>query len=111
MLEQASLFVQAFDSSREFRHSCHNDERACLVLEVQMPDMDGLAVKRALGGHKVHLPIIYMTACGDVPTCARAFREGAVDFLLPGGQKSLFNESRRSPFRVRNGCARGHSRQ
>ena len=81
MLEQADYHVKAFSSSREFLDSYRPQDTGCLVLDVRMPEMDGLALQKALRERKIRLPIIFMTAYGDVPTCARAFREGAIDFL------------------------------
>ena len=81
MLEQADLRVKAFGSSREFLDSYRPEETGCLVLDVRMPEMDGLALQEALRERDIRLPIIFITAYGDVPTCARAFRGGAVDFL------------------------------
>jgi len=81
MLEQADYHVKAFPSSREFLDSYRSQDTGCLVLDVRMPEMDGLALQMALRERKAHLPIIFMTAYGDVPTCARAFREGAIGFL------------------------------
>lgn len=81
MLEQADYRVRAFCSSREFLDAWRPQEAGCLVLDVRMPEMDGLALQQALRERKIRLPIIFMTAYGDVPTCARAFRGGAVDFL------------------------------
>ena len=81
MLEQADLRVKAFRSSPEFLDSYRPEETGCLVLDVRMPEMDGLALQKALRERKIRLPIIFITAYGDVPTCARAFRGGAVDFL------------------------------
>jgi two-component system, LuxR family, response regulator FixJ len=81
MLEQADFRVKAFRSSREFLDAYCPDETGCLVLDVRMPEMDGLALQQALRERNVRLPIIFMTAYGDVPTCARAFHGGATDFL------------------------------
>jgi len=81
MLEQADFRVKAFSSGREFLDSYRPQETGCLVLDVRMPEMDGLALQKALEERKIRLPIIFMTAYGDVPTCARAFRGGAIDFL------------------------------
>src|SRR5580698_8851261 len=81
MLEQADYHVKAFPSSREFLDAYRPQETGCLVLDVRMPEMDGLALQKALRERKARLPIIFMTAYGDVPTCARAFRNGATDFL------------------------------
>ena len=81
MLEQADLRVKAFGSSREFLDSYRPEETGCLVLDVRMPEMDGLALQQTLRARRIRLPIIFITAYGDVPTCARAFRGGAADFL------------------------------
>ncbi|MGA2254433.1 MAG: response regulator [Thermoguttaceae bacterium] len=81
MLEQADFRVKAFSSSREFLDSYRPEETGCLVLDVRMPGMDGMELQEILRSRKIRLPIIFMTAYGDVPTCARAFRGGAIDFL------------------------------
>ncbi len=81
MLQQADFHVQAFRSSREFLDSYRPEESGCLILDVRMPDMDGLELQEALRERKIRLPIIFITAYGDVPTCALAFRGGATDFL------------------------------
>ena len=94
MLEQADFRVKAFGSSREFLDSYHPEEKGCLVLDVRMPEIDGLALQQTLRDRKIRLPIIFMTAYGDVPTCACAFRGGAVDFLeKPVNDKVLLGTS------------------
>ncbi len=69
MLEQADYPVKAFRSSREFLDAYRAAERGCLVLDVRMPEMDGLALQQTLRDRKIRLPIIFMTAYGDVPMC------------------------------------------
>lgn len=81
LIEQADLPVRAFCSGREFLDACRPDEAGCLVLDVRMPELDGLEVQRRLGERGIRLPIIFITAHGDVPTCAKAFKAGAFDFL------------------------------
>jgi FixJ family two-component response regulator len=81
MLEQADFRVKAFHSGAAFLEAYRPEESGCLVLDVRMPEMGGLALQQALLERKIRLPIIFMTAYGDVPTCARAFRAGAIDFL------------------------------
>ncbi len=96
MLEQADFRVQAFRSSREFLDSYRTEEAGCLVLDVQMPEMDGLALQQTLRERRIRLPIIFITAYGDVPTCARAFRGGAIDFLeKPVNDKVLLDHIER----------------
>jgi FixJ family two-component response regulator len=81
MLQQADFRVKAFRSSRAFLDSYRPEETGCLVLDVRMPEIDGLALQQTLRERQIRLPIIFITAYGDVPTCARAFRGGAIDFL------------------------------
>jgi two-component system, LuxR family, response regulator FixJ len=81
MIEQADFPVKAFQSGRDFLAVCPPEQSGCLVLDVRMPDFDGLALQRAMRERQIRLPIIFITAYGDVPTCARAFRGGAANFL------------------------------
>lgn len=63
----------------------------CLLLDVRMPRMSGLTVQEWLNRHGVHLPIVMMTARGDVPTAVRAMKAGALDFLeKPFDDEHLF---------------------
>src|SRR4029434_3043177 len=59
-------------------HEKH-DGPSCLVLDVQMPDLDGLELQEAIVHRETQ--IVFLTGHGDVPTCARAMKAGAVDFL------------------------------
>jgi FixJ family two-component response regulator len=61
--------------------SYRSEEPGCLVLDVRMPEMNGLEVQQRLGESGASLPIIFISAHGDVPTCAQAFKAGAFDFL------------------------------
>jgi FixJ family two-component response regulator len=81
LIREADLPVRAFRSGREFLESYHPPEPGCLVLDVRMPEMGGLEVQQRLGEDGLGLPIIFITAYGDVPTCAQAFKAGAFDFL------------------------------
>lgn len=81
MIQQAKLPVRAFRSGREFLESYSPQETGCLVLDVRMPEMDGPEVQECLRANGSDLPVIFITAHGDVPTCTRAFKAGAVEFL------------------------------
>ena len=84
MIEQAGFRVKAFRSSREFLDSYRPEETGCLVLDVRMPEMDGLTLQETLRERKIRLPIIFITAYGDVPTCA----------VLSGKERSIFWRNR-----------------
>jgi two-component system, LuxR family, response regulator FixJ len=81
LIQQADLPVRAFRSGREFLDSYRPHETGCLILDVRMPEIGGLEIQQYLWDHGIGLPIIFVTAHGDVPTCRRAFRGGAFDFL------------------------------
>jgi FixJ family two-component response regulator len=53
----------------------------CLVLDIHMPGLDGLALQERLAAQSVQLPIVFLTATGDIPKSVRAIKAGAVDFL------------------------------
>lgn len=83
LIQQADLPVRGFRSGREFLESCHSQEtvEGCLVLDFRMPEMDGLEVQQRVEEYGMGLPIIFITAHGDVPTCAKAIKAGALEFL------------------------------
>lgn len=81
LIQQADLPVRAFRSGREFLESYDPEDAGCLVLDVRMPELGGLEVQQRLAEQGVRLPIIFISAHGDVPTCAQAFKAGAFDFL------------------------------
>jgi FixJ family two-component response regulator len=65
------------------------DRPACLILDVQLPDINGLDFQRQLGD-AYHPPIIFITGHGDIPSSVRAIKDGAVDFLVkPFSQQGL----------------------
>jgi FixJ family two-component response regulator len=81
LIQQADLPVRAYRSGREFLESHRPEDSGCLVLDVRMPVMGGLEVQQRLWQDGIGLPIIFITAHGDVPTCAQSFKAGAFDFL------------------------------
>lgn len=76
LVEQADFPVKAFRSGREFLANYRTEQSGCLVLDVRMPDLDGLALQRAMRERKIRLPTIFITAYGDVPTCIALFAAG-----------------------------------
>lgn len=99
LIQQADLPVRGFCSGREFLESYRPEqaEGGCLVLDVRMPEMDGLELQERLWEHGIGLPIIFITAHGDVPTCAQAFKAGALEFLeKPVDHAILLNHIRKA---------------
>jgi two-component system, LuxR family, response regulator FixJ len=83
LIQQAGLPVRGFSSAREFLewHASQQAEGGCLVLDVRMPDINGLQLQQCLWEQGIGLPIIFITAHGDVPSCAQALKAGALEFL------------------------------
>ena len=81
LLRSEGLDVEAFATAEAFLEHPRPDEPGCLVLDVQMPGLTGLDLQRALAESGAELPIVFMTAHGDIPMSVRAMKEGAVDFL------------------------------
>lgn len=73
--------TQAFASAEDFLAVYRPEWGGCLLLDVKMPGMSGLDLQRTLGERDVPLPVIVVTAHGDVAMARQALRAGAVDFL------------------------------
>lgn len=73
--------VESFASARDFLDSGRCDGPGCIVLDVQMPEMTGPELQEELYTSDYCMPIIFLSAHGDVPTTARTMKRGAVDFL------------------------------
>ncbi len=84
--------ARGFTSVGDFLQACHPEEIACLVLDVAMPELDGLELQRRLTHHGILIPIVFLTGHGDIPMSVRAIRAGAIDFLTkPVDAAALIN--------------------
>ena len=81
MLRLNDISVETFTSPTAFLERPSYDGVGCLLLDLKMPGLSGLDVQRALSGQGISMPIVFLSAQGDVPSTARAMREGAIDFL------------------------------
>jgi FixJ family two-component response regulator len=72
---------ETFGSARSFLASPVADGPGCLVLDVSLPDLDGLEVQGRLLRDRRLLPIVFITGLGDIPLTVRAMKAGAVEFL------------------------------
>ena len=80
-LESAGLDVRAYRSSKDFLKDDRADGTSCLVLDISMPDVDGLQLQRLLAAQNDPIPIVFVTGHADVSTSVMALRNGAMDFL------------------------------
>jgi two-component system response regulator FixJ len=81
LLESVDLRVVAYRSAQEFLADYDPTIPGCLVLDIRMPGMSGLELQDELAKRGCRHPIIFVTGHGDVPTCSRAYRSGAFDFV------------------------------
>jgi DNA-binding NtrC family response regulator len=81
LIRSAGLKVRAFASAREFLAGVRKDQPSCLVLDIQLPDVNGFELQRELATKDIQIPIIFLTGHGDIPMSVRAIKAGAVEFL------------------------------
>jgi len=81
LVESVGLRVELFGSAQEFLPSQRPQAPSCLVLDIRLPGLSGLDFQRQLAEANIHIPIIFITAHGDIPMTVRAMKAGAVEFL------------------------------
>ena len=81
LVESGGRQVDAFDSALAFLDLYTPDQTGCVLTDVRMPGMGGLQLQEELSGRDYAIPVIVMTAYGDVTTAVRAMKAGAIDFL------------------------------
>src|SRR5262245_65332814 len=73
--------VASFTTAAEYIAAGRDDSPACVILDVILPDMDGLEMQQRLAGHGAP-PVIFVAAHGDPASVVRAMKNGAIDFLI-----------------------------
>jgi FixJ family two-component response regulator len=81
LVESVGLRAESFSTGEEFLKRQRTTDPSCLVLDVRLPQMSGLDFQRQLTEIGVQIPIIFITAHGDIPMSVRALKSGAVEFL------------------------------
>jgi FixJ family two-component response regulator len=81
LIRSAGLRVETFSSAQEFLGQSLTEAPSCLVLDVRLPDQNGLALQQELAAVDNQIPIIFITGHGDIPMSVRAMKAGAVEFL------------------------------
>ncbi len=105
LIAAAGWEVETLASADECLERLSYDRPACLVLDVRLPGLDGLALQERLIEDKISTPVVCITDHGDVPMSVRAMKAGAVDFLLkPLEEKALLDAIQRAVERDRQQC-------
>ncbi len=81
LLEAAGHNVEAFQSAGDFLDFCNPGTRGCIILDVDMPNMDGPTLQEILIQRGLSLPVIFLTGQASIPVTVRTIKAGAMDFL------------------------------
>ncbi len=82
LLKSEGYRVQTFIRAKDFLAYKHPKVPSCLVLDIRLPDMDGLVLQEQMLRQGIGIPIIFITGHGDVPKSVTALKAGAIDFFL-----------------------------
>jgi FixJ family two-component response regulator len=103
LLRAAEYSVECFVSAAEFLSERPTGAPGCVVADLKMPGMDGLALQAELSRSDDPLPVVFLSGQGDIPVTVRAMREGAEDFLTKTAAKRWRNRNRSDPAQRRPG--------
>jgi two-component system, LuxR family, response regulator FixJ len=81
LLRSVGLAAQAFATAEDFLAAYAPDQPGCLVVDVRLPGMSGIALQEALERREAPLPVILVTGYAEVPTAVKAMKRGAIDFI------------------------------
>jgi FixJ family two-component response regulator len=81
LIAEAGWEPQLCASAQEFLARPRPHSPSCLILDVSLPDLNGLELQKRIAGDRAELPIIFMTGYGDIPMTVQAMKGGAVEFL------------------------------
>jgi FixJ family two-component response regulator len=108
LISSAGWKPQTFASAHEFLSRPRALAPSCLVLDVNLPDLNGFELQKRIADDRIDMPIIFITGYGDVPMTVRAMKAGAVEFLTkPFGEDALLSAIRNA---IERSCAAlGHA--
>ena len=89
MLSTSGFAVETWESGVAFLKAVRHVDEGCILLDVRMPDMDGLEVQQTLNELGITMPVIILTGHGDVSIAVRAMKAGAVDFIEKPFEKAV----------------------
>ena len=89
LLEVAGYTVETFQNAEAFLEVCTPETYGCIILDVNMPGMDGPRLQMELARRKLLLPIIFLSGQGTIPLTVRTIKAGAIDFLTKPVKSSI----------------------
>ncbi len=103
LISCAGWQAETFASAQEFLARPRVFAPSCLILDVGLPDLNGLDLQKRIAGDRIDMPIIFITGCGDVPMTVQAMKAGAVEFLTKPFSDHLLLSA------IRGAIVRSHS--
>jgi two-component system response regulator FixJ len=110
MLRTSGYLVKTYPSGVDFLAVAREAVTGCVLLDIRMPDMDGLEVQQALKERGVLMPVIIMTGHGDVNLAVQAMKAGAVDFIEKPFEKNVLIGAVEEGFARIDQAGRRHAR-
>jgi two-component system response regulator FixJ len=98
VLKTSGYEVKPYLSGTEFLKEARHADPGCILLDIRMPDKDGLEVQRELNAIGIDMPVIMLTGHGDVTAAVQAMKEGAIDFLEKPSTKAMLLRAVESAF-------------
>jgi two-component system response regulator FixJ len=99
LLRTAGFMVELWESGATFLREAKQAEPGCVLLDIRMPDMDGLDVQDQMARQGIAMPVIVLTGHGDIGQAVRAMRAGAIDFLEKPFDRDELLQALQSAFR------------
>ena len=93
LIESEGLSTLCFSSAEQFLHSGAQQKAMCLIVDIRMPGMSGLELQTKLKAERCRIPIIFITAHGDLKMRTQAMRDGALKFLAKPFDNSVLLEA------------------
>ncbi|MDD5237430.1 MAG: response regulator [Candidatus Omnitrophica bacterium] len=92
LLKSHGFKVETFMRAEDFLAFKHPKKPSCLVLDIQLPDINGLVLQDAMAARQLVIPIVFITGHGDIPMSVKGMKAGAIDFLpKPFTKKKLLD--------------------
>lgn len=98
VLSRAGYAILPYASGVGFLRTAKTVQKGCVLLDVRMPDMDGLQVQAAMAERGIDMPVVVMTGHGDVSVAVQAMKAGAVEFLEKPFEKAMLLDAIQKAF-------------
>lgn len=93
LIQWAGWRPETFSSARDFLSRARDESPSCLVLDVELPDLNGLELQDRMATDGMNMPIIFITGYGDIPMSVRAMKAGAAEFLTKPFERDVMLEA------------------